>query len=138
MIKAIKVLNVFSILLFAAILLLVYAYLPISVDLNVKGISGIHKQTLFYQILGAFVVINVLLRLIINLGFRSLMPIRRAWVTGLIFIVNFYFVLLVGFVGVWNNSTHIAPEGYAYLNFIGPILLIVWVLGLIFLAFRKF
>ncbi len=137
MIKAIKVLTIFSTLLFAVILLLVYAYLPISVDLNIEGISSVHKQTFFYQVLIAFVIVNIILRLIINVGFKSIQGLLKAWLSFLIFIVNFYFALLVGFVGVWNNATHISPESYGYLNFIGPILLIAWVLGLIFLVFKK-
>jgi len=137
MINVIKVLNVFSTILFAAILLLVYAYLPINVDINIEGVSSIHKQTLFYQLLGGFLVINLLLRLTINFGFRKLPDLLKAWITVLIFIVNFYCTLMVGFIGVWNNSTHISPEGYAYLNYIGPILMIIWVVGLIFLVIKK-
>ena len=137
MIKAFKVLNVFSTLLFAATLLLVYAYLPISIDLNIEGFSQMHKQTFFYQVLIAFIVANTLLRLIINLGFKKWEGLPKAWLTLLIFIVNFYFTLIVGFIGVWNNSTHVAPEGYAFLNYIGPVFLIIWAAGLIFLVFRK-
>ena len=137
MINAIKVLNVFSTLLFAAVLLLVYAYLPISVDLNVEGFSAVHKQTLFYQLLVAFIVLNVLLRFVLNLGLQRWEGVRKSWATGLIFIVNFYFTLVVGFIGVWNNSTHVSPEGYGYLNYIGPFLVVVWLLGLVFFALRK-
>ncbi|MEM0939434.1 MAG: hypothetical protein AAGI25_06550 [Bacteroidota bacterium] len=137
MIKAFKVLTVFSTLLFAAILLLVYAYLPISVDLNIEGLASIHKQTLFYQVLVVFIAVNILLRLIINQGFKSWHGSTKAWLSLLIFIVNFYLTLLIGFVGVWNNSTHISPSSYNYLNFIGPVLLVVWLIGLIFLVFKK-
>ncbi len=137
MIKAIKVLNVFSTLLFAAILLLVYAYLPISVDLNIDGLSSIHKQTLFYQLLAGFVILNIILRLTINHGFKSLVELPKAWVSLLIFIVNFYLALLVGFVGVWNNATHVSPSSFGYLNIIGPVLLTIWVVGLIFLVIKK-
>ena len=137
MIKAIKVLNVFSTLLFAAILLLVYAYLPISVDLNIDGLSSIHKQTLFYQLLAGFVILNIILRLTINHGFKSLVELPKAWLSLLIFIVNFYLTLLVGFVGVWNNATHVSPSSFGYLNLIGPVLLTIWVVGLIFLVIKK-
>ncbi len=137
MVNAIKVLNVFSTLLFAAILLLVYSYLPINVDLNVDGVSAVHKQTLFYQLLVAFILINVLVRLLLHFGFRQMVGVMKSWITGLIFIVNFYLTLLVGFIGVWNNSTHISPEGYGYLNYIGPVFVAIWVAGLIFLALRN-
>ena len=137
MINAIKVLNTFSVLLFAVVLLLVYSYLPIQVDLNIDGVSSIHKQTLFYQLFGGFIVLNLLLRVTINVGFRQITGLLKAWITILIFIVNFYLALIVGFIGVWNNATHISPEGYNYLNYLGPVFVVIWVGGLIFLVFKK-
>ena len=55
----------------------------------------------------------------------------------LIFILNIYLTLLAGFIGVWNNSSHISPSNYSYLNFLGPGLLIIWLGGLIFLVVKK-
>lgn len=137
MIKAVKVLNLFSTLLFAAILLMVYAFLPVSVDLNIEGVGTVHKQELFYQALIGFLAINILLRLVIFYGFRGFRPTLLAWTSSLIFVVNFYFTVLIGFIGVWNNATSISPSSYGYLNTIGPLLLIVWVVGLIFLVIKK-
>lgn len=137
MIKAVKVLNVFSTLLFAAILLMVYAYLPINVDMNVSELGDVHKQSFFYYSVGIFVTFNVLLRLIVGGIFSNANPLLRSWMSGLIFILNFYFTTMVGFIGVWNNSTSITPSDYAYLNFMGPVLLIIWVVGLIFLVLKK-
>lgn len=137
MIKAVKVLNLFSMLLFAAILLLVYAYLPISVNLNVDGVSSIHKQDFFYQALIGFLALNILLRMVIFYALRSIPALLLSWVSSFIFVINFYFTLLIGFIGVWNNSTHVSPSSYSYLNILGPVLLVIWVVGLIFLAFRK-
>lgn len=132
--KGIKVLNTFSLLFFAAILLLVYAYLPIEVDLNVEGIAKAHKQTFFYYLFGFFVIINFVLRIGVGLGTRHVGEEMTGWVSSIIFIINFYLTTLTGFVGVLNNSVHIRPESYMYLNYIGPALLIFWVGGLIFLA----
>ena len=137
MIKAAKVLNIVSVFLFTAILLLVYAYLPISVDLNVDGISNLHKHRFFYYALLTFTGINLVLRVILHYGFRSLNENLRAWTQSLIFIMNVYLTFLIGFLGVLNNSTHISPHNYSYLNFLGPVLLIIWVGGLIFLVFKK-
>ena len=137
MIKAVRVLNLFSTFLFAIILLLVYAYLPISVDLNLQGIGNMHKQDFFYNAIIVFLVFNILIRLVVKVGLRNLPSQLLAWISLIILIVNVYFTLLIGFIGVWNNSTHISPSSYAYLNYMGPILLIIWVIGLIFLAFKK-
>ena len=137
MIKAVKVLNTLSIIFFMAILLLVYAYLPIMVDVNVEGLKDIHKQTFFYYIVGGFVVVNIILRLIRSLGAKHLPTEPQAWLSAIIFVINFNITLLVGFIGVWNNPTHIDPSSYGYLNYLGPVFIIIWVVGLIFLFFKK-
>ncbi|MEM9338713.1 MAG: hypothetical protein AAGA66_08305 [Bacteroidota bacterium] len=134
--KAVRVLNRFSSILFIAILLLVYAYLPVQVDLKVQELS-VHKQHFFYYSLGTFILVNILLRLVLGYGLRSLNLSIRSWMMGLIFLLNFYITLIIGFIGVLNNSTHVSPSSYAYLNFLGPILLIGWMIGLIFLVFKK-
>jgi len=135
--KAVRVLNRLSTVLFIAILLLVYAYLPIQVDLNLEEIGSVHKQRFFYYSLVAFVVINLLLRVILNMGFKNVNDLVGAWLMGLIFVLNFYLTLIIGFIGVLNNATHISPSNYAYLNFLGPIFIVIWLGGLIFLALRK-
>lgn len=137
MIKAVKVLNITSTGLFTIILVLIYAYLPISVDLNIDGVGNIHKQRFFYYAASAFVVVNILLRVILNLGFKSASENLFAWLMSLIFIMNLYLTFIVGFVGVWNNSTHISPGNYSYLNYLGPFFIIIWVGGLIFLVVKK-
>ncbi|WP_424960990.1 hypothetical protein [Ekhidna sp.] len=137
MIKAIKVLNRISVLLFSAIFLLVYAYLPIAVDLGIDEVGQLHKQNFFYYFFGAFMVINILLRVTTNLGTRHLKEEISSWIRSIVFIVNFYLTTMVGFIGVLNNTNHISPESYAYLSYLGPTLLIIWVIGLIFLFVKN-
>lgn len=137
MIKAVKVLNITSTLLFTVALLLIYGYLPISVDLNIEGIGDLHKHRFFYYSLSAFVAVNIIVRLILNFGFKSVSENVFAWMTSLIFILNLYLTFLVGFVGVWNNSHSISASSYAYLNYLGPFFILIWVGGLIFLVVKK-
>ena len=137
MIKAIKVLNRISVLLFSAIFLLVYAYLPIAVDLGVEGLGQLHKQNFFYYFFGAFMVINILLRVTTNMGTKNLKEELLSWIRSIVFIVNFYLTTLVGFIGVLNNTNHINPESFAYLSYLGPTLLVIWVIGLIFLLVKN-
>ncbi|MEP5612072.1 MAG: hypothetical protein ABJP45_07465 [Cyclobacteriaceae bacterium] len=137
MIKAVKVLNVTSVLFFTVVLLLIYGYLPISVDVNIDGIGNLHKHRFFYYSLSAFLGINIILRLILNFGFKSASEKVFAWMTSLIFILNLYLTFIVGFVGVWNNSSSISASSYAYLNYLGPLFVLVWVGGLIFLVVKK-
>ncbi|WP_420578426.1 hypothetical protein [Ekhidna sp.] len=137
MTKAIKVLNRFSILLFSAIFLLVYAYLPISVDMEIEGVKQLHKQHFFYYFFGAFMVLNIALKVATSYGTKNMNEELSAWSRSIVFILNFYFTTIVGFIGVLNNSTHINPGDYAYLTYLGPALLLIWVIGLIFLFIRK-
>jgi len=137
MTNAIKVLNRFSILLFSAIFLLVYAYLPISVDLEIDGIKQLHKQHFFYYFFGAFMVLNITLRVATNFGTKNLSEGLSAWARSIVFILNFYFTTIIGFIGVLNNSNHIDPGDYAYLTYLGPVLLFIWLIGLIFLVIKK-
>ena len=90
MVKAIKVFNSISVFLFSVILLLVYAYLPIMVDLNVEGLQDLHKQTFFYYAFGSFVLVNVLIRLGVTLGSRGLDENLSAWIRAILFIINFF------------------------------------------------
>lgn len=133
--KAVKVLNFFSSILFAMILLLVYAYLPISVDLNIDEIGNIHKHQFFYYSIVIFIVYNLLLRVIFHFGLKGAIDQLSSWFQLLIFCLNVYFTFLIGFVGVWNNATHVSPQGYAYLNYLGPILLASWFFGLAYNLF---
>lgn len=135
--KAVSVLNRISTVLFVIILLLVYAYLPIQVELNVEGLDTVHKQRFFYYALFAFIIVNLLLRVILTFGFRSSKVDIAAWLRGLIFVLNFYMTLIMGFIGVLNNATHVSPSSYAYLNFLGPILLVGWVVGLVVVIVKQ-
>ena len=137
MVKAVKVLNLVSTFLFVAILIVVYAYLPISVDINIEGYSNIHKQRLFYYFVSAFLIVNILIRLILNFGFKQVSENMMAWLFGLIFVLNCYLTFIVGFVGVWNNSTHISPVNYAYLNGVGPLFILIWTIGFIVLFVKE-
>ncbi|MEQ9467950.1 MAG: hypothetical protein RLN88_11100 [Ekhidna sp.] len=137
MTQAIKVLNYISYFLFTAIFLLVYAYLPFSVDLEIEGVSNLHKQIFFYYAFGVFLISNIVLRIAINLGTRNFGEELGSWVRSLIFIVNFYLTTLIGFIGVLNNTTSVSPSSYAYLNYMGPVLLIIWIFGLIFLIIKN-
>lgn len=125
--------------LFLAILLLVYAYLPVMADLTLdNGDFQVRKEDFFYFGIGVFVVVNLFF-----LGFQKLFEqfITRvevkAWVRGLSFVINIYLTLIVGFIGVINNTNHLNPSGFAYLNYLGPFLIFSWIVGLIYVVKQK-
>ncbi|MEL7006739.1 MAG: hypothetical protein AAFN93_29035, partial [Bacteroidota bacterium] len=62
--------------------------------------------------------------------------VLHAWLLGLTPIVNIYLTMLVGFVAVINNPTDINASSYGYLNVLGPILITLWLVGLVVLLFK--
>lgn len=140
MLRVVNFLKLLSIILFLIILLLVYAYLPVMVKLEPESTGGleIHRENFFYYTVGFFVVINVLLLAIQKLS-ENKIPTEgaKAWSRGAAFVINIYLTLLVGFIGVINNSAHLDASGFTYLNYFGPFLIFSWVVGLIYMLVKK-
>ncbi len=139
MAKAINVLKVISAFVFLVTLLFVYSFLPVMVNLNPED-SGwlVHKEYFFYSILTVFILLNIFLLILEKIlnGFISNEEIR-AWIKGLAFVLNLYLSFIIGYIGVMNNAGHFQNGSYSYLNFLGPILVAGWIVGLIFLVFNK-
>lgn len=139
MLKVVNFLKFLSITLFLGILILVYAYLPIMVNLQ-PGSSEIqlHKETFFYYTIAVFVIVNIVMLAFQKLTENKISKLEvKAWARGAGFVVNIYLTLLIGFIGVINNAQHLDPAGFAYLNYMGPVLIISWIIGLIYLIFKK-
>lgn len=140
MVKAVGIVRFLSIILFLGILGLSYAYLPVKPDLMAGTESYmVDRGVFFYSVVGLFVVVNILFTIISKvLWIRSkAQPTLHAWQLSLTPIVNIYLTLLVGFVAVINNPTHISASSYGYLNFMGPIMIIAWIIGLIVLVMKS-
>lgn len=141
MVKAINVLKIISAIVFLITLLFVYSLLPVMVNINPEEIGwSLHKEYFFYGLLTFFIVINVFL-IFIERMISPLLPTEdlKAWVKGFSFVINLYLSFLLGYVGVLNNQNHFQQGSYAYLNYLGPILVFAWVVGLIlfFMKSRK-
>lgn len=134
MVKAVGIIRFLSFGLFLIAMGLVYAYLSPQVELAMGPKAWVvSKDTFFYSILGIFVGVNVVLRILSQnmkkgIG-QSWEDKTLAWFLAIVPIINIYISLLVGFVGVINNPTHVSTSSYSYLIFFGPVLLVVWVIG---------
>lgn len=133
MLKAVKVLNRISVILFVIVLLTSYAYMPISVHMIIEEIGDLHKQTFFYYAVCSFLVINILVRIILHFGIKNLEESLQAWITSLIFIFNIYQIFLIIYIAVWNNQGHIDPSYFSGFTLIGPVLLVAWIFGIFFI-----
>ncbi|MDW3192114.1 MAG: hypothetical protein R8G66_07110 [Cytophagales bacterium] len=134
MVKAVGIIRFLSFALFLIAMGLVYSYLSPQVELAMGPKAWVvSKDTFFYGILGIFVGVNVVLRVLSQnmkkgIG-QSWDDKTLAWFLAIVPIINIYISLLVGFVGVINNPTHVSTSSYSYLIFFGPVLLVVWVIG---------
>ena len=134
MVKAVGIVRFLSFALFLGAMGLVYAYLSPKVELGMGPKAWVvNKETFFYTALATFIIVNIVLRILTQYMKNSLAQSWEdktlAWFLAIVPIVNIYVSLLVGFVGVLNNPTHVSTTSYAYLNFFGPALLFVWVIG---------
>lgn len=134
MVKAVGIVRFLSYAFFLGAIGLVYSYLAPQVELGMGPKAWVvSKDAFFYTILGIFVGVNIILRVVTNNlknGIaRSWEAKTLAWFLAIVPVINIYISLLVGFVGVINNPTHVSTTSYSYLNFFGPLLLVVWVIG---------
>jgi hypothetical protein len=142
MVKVVGIVRVMSVILFLIALGLVYAYLPVMVKVW-PGDGGIllHKEYFFYYTVAIFFVLNLFTWGLIQLS-RPLLSLKgseefSAWFESIRVILNIYLTLLLAFIGVINNPLHVSAEGFAYLNFVGPVLLLIWFIGIFYLSFKK-
>lgn len=139
MVRAVKILKILSAILFLGTLLYVYSLLPVMVNIYPDATGWeLHKEYFFYSLLAVFLVVNIFL-LIIERMIRPLIPTEEllSWVRGLPFVINIYFSLIIGYIGVLNNQGSFQESSYIYLNYLGPILIVAWVSGLIFLLLNR-
>ena len=118
--------------IFVGILSLVYANMPISVDLNAFSLPNIHKQQFFIYAIIAFCVVNAVLRLPLDYLFKGLKSEVYAWILAIVCVLNLYLTFIMGFVGSMNNNNAVEARDFIYLNFLGPLLVVAWIVGLIY------
>ena len=134
MIKVVGIVRFLSLVFFLLAIGLVYAYLSTQVELGMgEDAWVVTRDTFFYTALATFVLVNIVLRVLSqhvkkSMG-RQWQDKTLAWFLMIVPFVNIYISLLIGFVGVINNPTHVSASSYVYLNFLGPVLILVWVIG---------
>lgn len=157
MIRFIKFFQIISIVFFLPVLILVYAYLPEQVGLSADryGVLGnlIDRETFFYGVLLLFVISNVLC---ISLG-KALqkLPARHSdegtalfynapskmgilvWLKSFCIVLNLMFIFGLSYIGMLNNEEAISGREYNFLLYIGPILVLIWLLLFVFIILRR-
>ena len=143
MLKAVNFVRLLSIVIFLGTLSIVYAYLDPVVSFSLEtDMPTMHRTYFFYLSSLIFLVINIF-SLALDQNFISKIAKRfglltAGWVAALPVVVNFYICFLMGFVAVLNNESSLQLSNYAYLNYLGPILLMIWMgLFIYFISTKK-
>ena len=143
MLRAVNFVRLLSIMIFLGTFSLVYSYLDPMVSFSLEtDIPTLHRTDFFY--LGAliFLVINIFLWLLIKIVVPKIAKrfgiLSAGWFAMLPVVVNFYICFLIGFLGALNNTSSLELSSYAYLNYLGPILLVIWMaLTIYFMSTKK-
>ena len=142
MLKIVGLIRTLSFVLFLGTLGLVYAYLPIMVEVLPDRLDlALHKSSFFYYVVALFIIVNLFTWGLTKLA-HSLLMLKTgeevtAWFNVISPIINIYLSLLLGYVGVINNPLHVSAQGFAYLNYFGPAMLLIWVGVLFYMIVNK-
>ena len=137
MTRIIKVFTTFSIVIFVAVLLLVYAFMPnptgILFNENGEIIYAVSRNVFFYTFLGIFFTVQLIFYLfrtyvlIIWLNKKGKHNLTN-WFRVMFLLVNLFFILFVSFLGFANNAVDYTYSSIAILAIVGPLLMFVWLL----------
>ena len=153
MYKVFKLLSRITAFIFVAMLLYVYAFLPEMVGLyfggSEKAIFELSREAFFYSSIILFVVTTVFLSYLkkslkavstaeISSGLtESKVNGLQFWANGMSVMFNLFLVFSVSFVGMYHNDEHFNNGYFAFLAYLGPLLLIGWIFYLVFILIRK-
>lgn len=131
--KVLKVIKFLTIIIFLIVILTVYAKLPEKTLLFISDLT-VTKESFFYITLILFFVINFLFSALSWLYSKtktsdSKRQSLREWLTSLPVAINFYIIFLVAYIGELNEPAGGAAESYKYLLYLGPLLIVVWLIA---------
>jgi len=133
-----KVLRIFTAIFYVVILLFIYAYLPLTLDLNIEGIGRIGRGFFFYTAMSVFVVLQLIFYFFRFYVDRAGVGQQLRFTVHLLpSVMLFSLTLLIGYLGVLNNAEDIAPSRYYYLNYLSAVLMIGWFFAFLFVLIRK-
>jgi len=137
-VKLFKAVWFLSVLVTLAALLYNYAGLPETVVVHEDGPSvlRLHRDTYFYSMLAFIAIVNVL---VFPLGkVYASNPDFRSWFYGLVITLNFFFIVSMNFVGVFNSGEVFDYEQIRYIVYFSVGLFLLWTITWpAYLLYRK-
>lgn len=136
--KLFKAVWFLSVLATLAILLFNYAGLPETVVVQEEGPSAfrVSRELYFYAMLAFIALVNVMV-FPIGKVFAS-NPDFRSWFYGLVIALNFFFIVSMNFVGVFNSGEKFDYEQVRYIVYFSLGLFLLWAITWpAYLLYRK-
>jgi len=142
--KFLRFFTTVSIIIFLVALLLVYAFLPDPLGLlfNEDGLAirEMSKNTFFYSTLFLFVISQIILILFKN-GSLIKMKLKReylnTWFQGFHLSINLFVILMLIFIGLANNAVDYSFSSIQFINYLAPLVVLVWLVILPVLLIHK-
>ena len=133
--KVLRIIKFLTIVLFLITILAVYAFLPMEVSLYIDNIV-VSKETFFYTVLILFCILNFLFSSLA--WFYKRLKAKDAkkqsiqdWTVSLPVPINWYIIFIVAYIGMINNTESVDVGSYTYLLYMGPLLVIIWVVAFV-------
>lgn len=122
-----------------AILLLNYAGLPETVVVQEDGPSAfrLSRDAWFYSMVGFIALVNVMVFPVAKVFVGQ--PAFRSWFYGLMIALNFFFIVAMNFVGVFNSGEKFDYAQIRYIMYFSVGLFIAWTISWpIYVLYRRF
>ena len=128
-VKIFKAVWFLSMLVVLVNLLYTYAGLPIEVVINENGGSSVSlgKDNYFYLVSTVIALVNALVFVVNNVYRKD--PDFRTWFYGLVICLNFFFVVSLNFISLYNSGDEYDYSKIEFLIVGSTGLFVLWALG---------
>lgn len=136
--KLFKAVWFLSVLATLAILLFNYAGLPETVVVQEEGPSAfrVSREVYFYTMLAFIALVNVMVFPIGKVYASN--PDFRSWFYGLVIALNFFFIVSMNFIGVFNSGEKFDYDQIRYIVYFSLGLFLLWAITWpAYLLYRK-
>jgi hypothetical protein len=115
-----------SVLVVFASLMYTYAGLPdqVVVQEEASGQITMGRDPLFYFVVAAIVVVNVMVYLIRKMYLADLD--FRAWFHGLVITINIFFVIALAHLGLYNSTEYFDYSRIGFIIYGSVVLIVLW------------
>jgi hypothetical protein len=134
--KIFKAIWFFSLMATLAVFMYIYASVPDFIELSADGQLVISREGFFYSTLAVMALFNVLV-FIINRLFKKGMEHFVSWFYGLVICLNFFFMIVLGFLNLLNGGERFDFDRLAFLIYGSIGLVVAWIVSWPFVVLAR-